>query len=89
MSRSERKRAFQADASTPRSFGYHRALVSCDVRTAGTAEIEYSNWARLRGSATEIARHDPAEVFSERDTKVAGSLAGLALDFWVKCNLGA
>ena len=71
-----------------KSFRDDRALILCDVATAGTAEIEYGGWVRFHGGATEIARHEPAEVFSQRNTQVAGAFAGAALNLRIECNLG-
>jgi hypothetical protein len=76
-------------AAALKACSYHRALILCDITIAGTANIEDSDGVRIRGSATEIARHDAPGNIQRAKYQVPGAFMGAALNLRIEPNLGA
>lgn len=53
----------------------HGILVPGDVRAARIAEVENAIYLNIRLGAGKITRHEPADVFCQRYTKLTGAHA--------------
>jgi len=70
----QRRDLTAAFSSTRRSkrISDHCVLVSCDIRTPGSAEIEYQCRVSHRSGGTEVSRQQAAHIFGHGYTQIAG-----------------